>query len=139
MTAYQAHSHQIQDCSSQVLSLQETGCTHRAQKRFSAQVAAQGLTVIWGVPSPMIRSASGHWRVDKGQIPGVAMQCPSQVNAVLSPPKTPAGKRLWSSGRLVFVTAILGSFVGHLSDQCTFLRALASRTRMIATPAFRTF
>ena len=83
VTAYQAHSTQIQDLSDQVVTLQETGCSERAQRRFSTQAQALGLSVIWGRSTPVQRSSTRQWRTDKGAVPGVAIQLP--VRATFSP------------------------------------------------------
>ena len=109
VSAFQTHSEEIFQLQNQVTALQETGTTERAQVRHSRQARQSGLEVIWGAPTSLVKSSSAAWRPNKGAIPGVAIQYPAHLDAVAFPPLTGAGKRLWTSGRLVMATLLLGN------------------------------
>ena len=59
--------------------------------------------------SPLKRNSRKAWRADKGQVPGVAIQCKSELRAIPVEPSTPQGISLYRAGRLVLASVLLGS------------------------------
>ena len=89
LSAMDSHASEVWDLKEQVVALQETGCSLRSQQTHSRIALRHDVQIIWGAPTPLVRSARNFWRLSKGAVPGVALACPRSSRAAPLLPRTP--------------------------------------------------
>ena len=108
-SSLQRHAPEVLALEADLVCLQETGLTLRAQKRLSHEFESAGYSLICGAPTPLMMTKQG-WRPGRGAVPGVAVAARRHLDIRESPPITNEAKKLVKEGRMLSVSVKFRTF-----------------------------